>query len=168
MRRRILLIVGVPLVALALIVLLSYDIIVVDFRSFMEVQPSIRYQEPPRRLPAEGAVPLSQPAYLDGNQSPANPVPADGVSLQRGAILFSLNCAVCHGAQGHGDGPVTQFWRQDARRPANLTDPRIGQYADGVLYGIVTQGFGGMPPLRENMNEREYWDVINYVRSLQP
>ena len=168
MSRRVVLIVGLPLLAVVVLLLFTYDIIGVDWKSFMEVQPSIGYQEPPRRLPAEGAVPLSQPTYLDGNQLPSNPVPADQVSLQRGAILFSLNCAVCHGSAGQGDGSVTSFWREDARRPANLTDARIGQYPDGILYDIVTQGFGGMPPLRENMNEREYWDVINHVRTLQP
>jgi mono/diheme cytochrome c family protein len=168
MKRRVLIILGVPVAALVVLLLFSYGIIAVDWLSFMEVQPSIGYQEPPRRLPPEGAIPVSQPAYLDNSQSLINPVPADQVSLQRGAILFSLNCAVCHGAQGHGDGPVTQFWRQDARRPADLTAQGIGQLPDSVLYTIVTQGLGGMPPLRENMTEREYWDVINYVRNLKP
>jgi mono/diheme cytochrome c family protein len=166
--KRLLIVLAVLAVAVVGFVLVTYEVIGVDFTSFMEDQPSIGYQEAPRRLPAEGAVPLSQPAYLDGNQVPANPVPADAVSLQRGAILFSLNCAVCHGARGQGDGPITKFWREDARRPANLTDPSIGQLPAGTLYRIVTQGLGGMPPLRENMTEREYWDVINYVQSLQP
>jgi mono/diheme cytochrome c family protein len=166
MTRRIVLIVGVPVVAVVLLVLVSYDIIGVDFTSFMEDQPSIDYQQGPRRLVPDEAVPLSRPSYLDMPATMANPVPADEVSLQRGAILFSLNCAVCHGSGGHGDGPVTAFWRADARRPADLTDPRISQYPAGLLYRVVTQGLGGMPPLRENMSEREYWDVINYVQSL--
>jgi mono/diheme cytochrome c family protein len=150
------------------LLMVTYEIVGVDFTSFMEDQPSIDYQQGPRRLVPADAVPLSRPAYLDVPTGMTNPVPADEVSLQRGAILFSLNCAVCHGAEGKGDGSITRFWREDARRPANLTDARIGQYPDGTLYGIITRGFGGMPPLRENMNEREYWDVINYVRSLQP
>jgi mono/diheme cytochrome c family protein len=168
MRRRVLILLGVPLVAVVILLLFSYGIIAVDWVSFMEIQPSIGYQEPPRRLPPEEAVPVSRPAYLDNSQAVANPVPADPVSLQRGTILFSLNCAVCHGTQGHGDGPVTQFWRADVPRPADLTAQGIAQLPDGVLYTIVTQGLGGMPPLRENMTEREYWDVINYVRSLKP
>ena len=63
---------------------------------------------------------------------------------------------------------MVEFWREDARRPANLTEPRIAQYPDGTFYRIVTQGIGVMPPLRENLTERQRWDVINYVRSLQP
>jgi mono/diheme cytochrome c family protein len=97
-----------------------------------------------------------------------NPVPPDDVSLQRGEILFDLHCSVCHGPNGEGDGSVVEYWREDARRPADLTDARFSQYPDALLYRIVTQGVGGMPPLRENMTERQYWDVINFVRSLQP
>ena len=162
----------IPLAVLAvvgsLLLMLTYDIIFVDFVSFMEDQPSIGYQEPPRRLPAEGAVPVSRPAYLDVPANLENPVPADEVSLQRGEILFSLHCSVCHGRSGQGDGPVVEHWQADARKPANLTDARFGQYPDSLLHGIVTQGVGGMPPLRENMNERQYWDLINYVHTLQP
>lgn len=58
--------------------------------------------------------------------------------------------------------------REDARRPANLTEARFREYPDGILYSVVTQGLGGMPPLRENMTERQYWDVINFVHTLQP
>jgi mono/diheme cytochrome c family protein len=166
--RRILIVLAVLAVAGYGLLMATYEVVGVDFTSFMEDQPSIGYQESPRRLPAADAVPLSRPAYLDVAAGVTNPVPADEVSLQRGKILFDLNCALCHGPQGKGDGPITRFWREDARRPANLTDPRIGQYPDGTLYGIVTRGLGGMPPHRENMTEREYWDVINYVRSLQP
>jgi mono/diheme cytochrome c family protein len=166
--KRILILLAVLAVAGYGLLMITYEIVGVDFTSFMEDQPSIGYQEAPRRLPPAEAVPVSQPAYLDVPANVTNPVPADAVSLQRGAILFDLNCALCHGPQAQGDGPITHFWQENARRPPNLTDLRIGQYPDSTLYSIVTQGFGGMPPLRENMNEREYWDVINHVRSLQP
>jgi mono/diheme cytochrome c family protein len=162
----------VPLAVLAaaacLLLLLTYEIIYVDFVSFMEDQPSIGYQEPPRRLPPAESVPASRPVYLDQPANLVNPVPADTVSLERGAQLFGYHCSVCHGTQGRGDGPVTEFWAPDARRPANLTAERLRAYPDSLFYQVITQGIGAMPPLRENMTERQYWDVINYVRSLQP
>jgi mono/diheme cytochrome c family protein len=145
------------------VLLFSYEIISVDVTSFMEDQPSIDYQESPRRLLPEGSIPLSQPLY---GGATANPVPADEVSLQRGEILYQLHCAVCHGPTGLGDGPVVQFWRESARRPADLTEVRIAEYPGGTIYRIISQGIGGMPPLRENLTERQRWDVINYVRSL--
>jgi mono/diheme cytochrome c family protein len=168
MIRRIL----IPLAVLAVVgyvfLMVTYEIVGVDFPVFMEDQPSIDYQEGPRRLPPEEAVPLSRPAYLDEGQPSVNPVPADAVSLQRGEILCQLHCAVCHGQASQGDGPVVEFWREDVRRPADLTEARIGEYPDGTLYRIIVQGIGGMPPLRENLTERQRWDVINYLRTLQP
>ena len=168
MIRRIL----VPLIVVAIdgyaAFMIMYEIVGIDFDSFMENQPSIHYQEAPRRMPPENAVPLSRPAYLDEKQSLTNPVPADEVSLQRGELLYGFHCALCHGPTGQGEGPITQFWRDGPRRPPNLAEARIGQYPDSTLYQIVTQGIGGMPPLRENLTERQRWDVINHVRGLQP
>lgn len=176
MIRRILLtlalVAAIPLVLL----LVTYEIISVDVTSFMEDQPSIDYQAAPRRLLPEQSIPLSRPAFGDGGAMD-NPVPADEVSLQRGGVLFSLHCAVCHGPAGVGDGSVVEFWNtcpggqcqgESARRPANLTEARIAAYPAGTIYRIISQGFGGMPPLRENLTERQRWDVVNHVRSLQP
>ena len=159
----------VPLIVVAVVgyavLMLLYEVIGVDVVGFMEDQPSIHYQEGPRRLPPEDSVPLSRAVHLD---AVVNPVPSDGVSLQRGETLFEFHCAVCHGQTGQGDGAMVEFWREDARPPADLTEPRIAEYPDGTLYQIVTQGFGAMPPLRENLTERQRWDVINHVRNLQP
>jgi mono/diheme cytochrome c family protein len=166
--RRLLIVLAVLAVVGCAILVIGYEVIYVDFVSFMEDQPSVGYQDAPRILPPEGAVPVSRPTYLDIPANLENPVPLDEVSLQRGEILFDLHCSVCHGPKGRGDGPVVEFWNEDARRPANLTDARFSQYPDAILYGVITQGVGGMPPLRENMTERQYWDVINCVRSLQP
>jgi mono/diheme cytochrome c family protein len=166
--RRLLILLGALLAIGLVIVLVGYEIFAVDWIGFMEDQPSIDYQDPPRRLPPDGAVSFSRPTYLDDSQSLVNPVPADEVSLQRGAILFSLHCAACHGQGGQGDGSVVQFWREDARRPANLTEDRIAAYPDGSLYQIISRGIGGMPPLRENLTERQRWDIVNFVHTLQP
>jgi len=146
--------------------LLTYETVKIDFPSFMEDQPSIRAQEGPRRLPPEESVPLYRPP-LEGDKVLENPVPADAVSLQRGEILFSLHCAQCHGDKGLGDGPIVQFWGDKTNKPANLTDSRIASQPDGALYLTLTQGFGAMPALSENLTPRQRWDVINYVRSLE-
>jgi len=73
-----------------------------------------------------------------------------------------------HGEGGQGDGSVVEFWQEDARRPANLAEERIAAYPDGTIYRIISQGIGVMPPLRENLTERQRWDVVNFVRTLQP
>ena len=106
------------------------------------------------------------PSIPKTGELPANPVPSDAISFVSGELLYVRNCAVCHGPQGRGDGPVVQFWMAAAKKPANLAEARIGQQTDGALYVTISQGFGTMPPLRENLDVRERWDVVNYVRGL--
>ena len=168
MIRRYLIPLAVVGLAVYVLLMFTHDIIYVDFDSMMENQSSVDHQEGPLRLPAEDSVPLSRPVYLDDPQALSNPVSPDDVSLERGELLFGFHCAVCHGAAGAGDGPVVAYWAEEARQPANLTEPRIAQYPDGTLYSIVSRGVGVMPPLRENLDERQRWDVINYLRTLQP
>ena len=168
MSRRVILIGVIALAVLIGFLAITYEIVAIDWSSFMEDQPIVDYGDGPRRLAPEDAVPVSRPAYLNEPGALENPVPSDDVSLQRGAILFDLHCSVCHGEAGKGDGPVVDFWRADARRPVDLSDPRIGAYPDGTIYQIIQNGIGVMPPLRENMDERQRWDVVNYVKTLQP
>lgn len=158
-----LLIIAIPLV---LVLLFAYDWIVVDFGSFMEDQGSNMYAEPPRLQPPDLAWPVERPDYLANVTADKNPVPADAVSYQRGSLLFSFNCVVCHGALGRGDGPVTRFWDPSVRRPANLAEARFRNYPDGLFYQVISNGIGTMPPMRENLSERQRWDVINHVRTL--
>ena len=114
--RRLLILLAVLAVAGLAILLIGYEVIFVDFISFQEDQPSVDYQDGPRILAPEGAVPVSRPTYLDDPANLVNPVPPDAVSLQRGEILFDLHCSVCHGPNGRGDGSVVEFWNVMLRR----------------------------------------------------
>lgn len=148
------------------LLLFTYEIIAIDWLAFMEDQPSVRYQEGPRLLSPADSVSFNQASYHDSPATMPNPVPADQVSLSRGAMLFGLHCSPCHGVSGQADGPITQFWTQDARPPANLQDARFRDYPDALLYRVITQGIGGMPPMRENLTERQVWDVVNHVKNI--
>ena len=160
----------IPLGALALaapvFLLISYEVVGIDFTVLMENQPAIEYHDGPHLLPPEEAVPVSRPTYKD-SAVPDNPISADAVSIQRGETLFSLHCALCHSADAKGEGSISEYWGEGRRKPPNLTDERIASMTDGALYGFVSNGIGVMPPLRENLSERERWDVINYLRRLQ-
>src|SRR5690554_5662063 len=46
------------------------------------------------------------PPYDLGEPDYEPELAADGVDTARGAKLFALNCARCHGLQGDGHGPV--------------------------------------------------------------
>lgn len=145
----------------------TYEYIQIDFTSLMEEQPSIGYREGPRLLPPEGSVPITGLEVPADGSVPTNPVEATSNSIARGNLLFGIHCAVCHGEDGLGEGPVAAYFKSPAPAVADLTTDRIVKLDDGLLYLIVTNGAQGMPSLAENLTPRERWDVINFLRTLQ-
>jgi mono/diheme cytochrome c family protein len=160
--RRGLIILGIVFTPFVVILLFTYEFIKVPFTTDMADQPSIGYQEGPRILPPDEAVPLHGVSVIP-EEFPVNPVPSDEVSLQRGKILYAIHCQLCHGALGHGDGPLADFFD---RTPQNLASPQITAEFDGSVYLTIVQGFGQMLSLAEDLTPRERWDVVNYVRTL--
>jgi mono/diheme cytochrome c family protein len=165
MRRVILTLLAVTLL-LAAGLIFTYDVIKLNWRSNMEIQASVHAQEGPRQWAPVDSVPAGGPSVPKNGKQPTNPVPSDAVSLQRGQLLFQRNCAVCHGLGGKGDGPVVKYFKPDAKKPADLTDPAMAKQSDAAIYLTISQGFGAMPPLNENLDQRARWDVVNYVRTL--
>lgn len=161
-QRRGLLIIGLVLTPFIIGILFTYEIIRVPFSTDMAEQISVGYQEGPRLQPPVGAVPIQGLSVIP-EEFPVNPIIPDDTSLQRGEILYLIHCEVCHGPNGHGDGPLASFFD---RTPQNLTGPQITAEFDGSVYLTIVQGFGQMPALSENLTSRERWDVVNYVRTL--
>jgi len=61
------------------LLLFTYDVIKIDWLSFMEIQPSYKPMEAPLPVPP-GSIPVEGAAYVPGMGAPVNPVPADDVS----------------------------------------------------------------------------------------
>lgn len=165
MIKRLILVLGLLALPLIAGLVFTYDIVKIDWISFMEIQPSFRSQEDPLPLPAR-SVPIQGAAYIAELGAPANPVPADADSLARGKASFDVSCALCHGADGKGAGPFSAFL---LNKPANLLTGKPVTDSDGAIFLTITNGVEGrMPSLIENLpTAAARWDVVNYVRSLQ-
>lgn len=162
----------------AVLMVFAYDVIKIDWIVFMEVQESYDDQEAPLPVPAQ-SIPVEGPAYLPGTGEPLNPVPADEVSIARGAELFLIHCAMCHGENGQGNGTVAAFLVK--KKPADLTSETVQAKSDGSMFLTISNGIwnpnntlfpevqfsGQMPPLNENLTVRERWDVVNFIRTLK-
>jgi mono/diheme cytochrome c family protein len=149
---------------LAVILIFSYDIIKIDWISFMEIQPSYRPMENPLP-PPERSIPIEGPVAIPGMAAPANPVAADESSVARGAELYALHCQMCHGQTAEGTGPIAPFL---ANKPANLTSDVVQSKSDGSMFLTITNGITGkMPALNENLLVSERWDVVNFLRTLK-
>lgn len=147
------------------LMLFAYDVVKIQWVSFMGLQPSFTNMEEPLPVPAR-SIPVEGPAYIPGMGAPENPVPADELSIQRGAQLYGIHCAMCHGATGEGNGNLSN-WIVLVARPANLTLPVVQEKSDGSLFLTISLGIDGrMPALNENLLVRERWDVVNFLRTL--
>jgi len=152
-------------VLFGIILLFSYDLIKVEWPSFMEIQPSFKNMENPLP-PPERSIPVEGPISIPGLGAPENPVEADDASIARGGELFDINCKMCHGPGGEGNGPIAPFLVNF--KPANLTLPVVQDKSDGALFLTITNGVTDrMPALNENFTVRERWDIVNYVRTLK-
>jgi mono/diheme cytochrome c family protein len=151
-------------VLVALVTLLAYDVLKFDFIGFMEIQPSYRPMEDPLPIPA-GSIPIEGAAFIPGLGAPDNPIEIDETSIERGRILYEINCAQCHGLTGEGNGPVAPFLVN--KKPANLQLDATQQKSDGTLYLTISNGVPeAMPALNENLSVRERWDIVNFLRTL--
>ena len=148
---------------LAVILLFTYDIIKLEWISFMEIQPAHRQMENPLPVPAR-SIPIEGPIAIPGMGAPENPIEADEASIARGAELFEIHCRMCHGATAEGTGPIAPFL---ANKPANLTSPIVQSKSDGSIFLTITNGVEGkMPPLNENLLVPDRWDLVNFIRTL--
>ena len=153
-------------VLFGVVLLFSYDVIKIDWPSFMEIQPSYRPMENPLPPPAQ-SIPVEGPVYVPRSQAwPENPIKADDASIARGKELFAINCKMCHGETGQGNGPIAPFLVNF--KPVNLTSPLIKAFSDGQIFLTISNGVPNrMPALNENLTVSERWDVVNFVRTLK-
>jgi mono/diheme cytochrome c family protein len=93
-----------------------------------------------------------------------NPVPANDSSVNAGRIQYQINCAVCHGALGKGDGPVSKYGMFPL--PIGTPQSPSAGYTDGYIFGIIRNGRGLMPTYNR-IEEMDRWSIVNYLRSLQ-
>lgn len=86
---------------------------------------------------------------------------------QEGKVLYEKHCALCHGINGAGDGPDTQFLMV---QPANFHSLESRSKTDWDLMTIITFGaaFSPMHGWANRLTEEERWDVLRYIRLLAP
>jgi mono/diheme cytochrome c family protein len=93
-----------------------------------------------------------------------NPVPVTPESLAAGAQLYRENCSPCHGDTGKGDGDTGKIIK---KKPANFTDAKLmSEETDGSLFWKMGEGRGPMPSWKDELSDKERWQLVNYIRKL--
>jgi mono/diheme cytochrome c family protein len=97
------------------------------------------------------------PTGLWAGQPTKHPAPEE-----RGAKLYAEACAVCHGPDALGDGPLAQA----TRRPA----PRLaGQVrAEPAAVEILAHGRGEMPGFGERYDDGDLLRILTFLQKVDP
>jgi len=112
---------------------------------------------------------LAQPVEV-----PPEP-PADVEELGRGREVYRrMQCALCHGETGAGDGPQVASLRDILGLPIRPRDFNTGQFRGGStgrdLYLRIHNGLPGTPMIPygpEQLKPEERWALVHYVISLR-
>ncbi len=144
----------------------------VDIFTEMHYAQYQRSQEPPR---------LQPPALSVAHESVGGPEVAFAVPERRtrpydpavAGELYAINCAVCHGVNGQGNGPAAAHLISDQSyfattsgstyaAPANLLATR-GERTPEVWFTILNNGINVMPAFEKLLTEEDIWDIVAYL-----
>ena len=120
----------------------------------MHYQPSYKVHEPPRLIVPASAVPFYELQ----------------VSNHDGGELYDINCAMCHGPLGKGDGPVLNTmidtYGYVPSVPADLTavdDPLMIAKDTAGVTSIMAGGLTVMPSFSKLLTPEQIDAVARYV-----
>ena len=163
------------LVALAVPLLISYEIVQLPWINTMDQTVAVGFQEGPRLAAPAEAVPFQGPRLIAG-QPGTEPLAVTENSVARGKALFDIHCAICHGETGQGEGPLSAYYTENQGFPAGVPALAGKGYPGNYIFEVVTNGRVGqtddgkefirMPSLAENVSPGDTWDIINYINSL--
>jgi copper transport protein len=105
----------------------------------------------------------------DGGKNEKSPLASVKDAAVRGKVLYASHCAQCHGPQGKGDGPGSDY-------AADLTDDlRTELNTEGVLFykiwnGRIKYGKGpteDMPAFNSKLAKDQVWTLVEYLKVLR-
>jgi mono/diheme cytochrome c family protein len=104
-----------------------------------------------------------------GGKDEKSPMSSVADAAAKGKTLFLADCARCHGPEGKGNGPESDY-------AADLTDDlRTELNTEGVLFYKVWNGHSvqlrtehfDMPAFAGKLSKEEVWTVVEYLKLLR-
>lgn len=96
------------------------------------------------------------------------------VDVERGRQLYAARCAVCHGTDGDGRGPVAASMdpppRDFTKGQFRVRSTRPGDPpSDDDLFQTLSRGLAGTPmPAWSGLSETDRWALVDVVKSFSP
>jgi mono/diheme cytochrome c family protein len=94
-----------------------------------------------------------------------NPLDKGTVDLKEAERLYLVNCGICHGTKLDGNGPLYNGGNGPfAAKPADLVASTM---SEGSVFHVATYGKGQMGSYASQLNTKQRWQVIAYIKSKQ-
>jgi len=105
------------------------------------------------------------PEHYRNQSNPLSPTPEN---ITAGKRLYGASCAVCHGANGEGNGAAAANMNPP---PANLTQTMRTRFADDAyLDWTISEGGAPvgspMPAFKSSLSQKEIWQIVLYLHQL--
>ncbi len=92
------------------------------------------------------------------------PMPITAEVIERGHQRFDIYCSPCHGRVGNGLGMIV---RRGLKQPPSYHIDRLRTAPVGHFFDVVTNGYGAMLNYAAQIQPRDRWAIISYIRALQ-
>jgi mono/diheme cytochrome c family protein len=92
-----------------------------------------------------------------------NPLPGTPPVVAHGKFVWDNVCITCHGPRGAGDGPLTLLFP----KPPSLMTQKVRDWRDGEIFHRPMRGQGSMPSHARQVDARDIWSVVHYIRQMQ-
>jgi len=93
-----------------------------------------------------------------------NPVAVSDASKKAGLVLFTKNCASCHGKAGLGDGVKARSLKDF---PGDFSKPAFQAQSDGDLFYKTKSGRAEMPKYDGKLTDDDIWNTVVYMRTFK-
>jgi mono/diheme cytochrome c family protein len=110
-------------------------------------------------------------AFYEGKDASGKDVDAFPIAMtdakafiERGHQRYDIYCAPCHGRLGNGMGMIVQ---RGFKQPPSYHIDRLRNAPVGHYFDVITNGYGAMLNYAQQIEVRDRWAIIAYIRALQ-
>lgn len=97
-----------------------------------------------------------------------NPLHVNDSILKEGKRLFDIYCGICHGEKLDGDGPLYKGGSGPyIAAPANFIAGPTSALPAGTIFYVATYGIRNMGSYASQVNERQRWMIVAYIKKVQ-
>jgi mono/diheme cytochrome c family protein len=108
-------------------------------------------------------------AFYDGKDAAGKdidsfPITVNKAVIERGRQRYDIYCAPCHGRLGNGMGMIVQ---RGFKQPPSYHIERLRNAPVGHFYDVISNGYGAMLNYAQQIQVRDRWAIVAYIRALQ-